>query len=155
MKRRGFLVTACAGPLAAAAAMQDPGLAPARSLRDELAAALRVARPLVVMVSLHGCAFCKVVREHHLVPLARDGLPVVQVDMRSERPVLGFTGELLTHDGLVRAWGIDAAPTLLFFGPGAREVAPRLRGASIPDFYGAYLDERIRTARREFAVTQR
>jgi hypothetical protein len=36
---------------------------------------------------------------------------------------------------------------VLFFGPGAREVAPRLVGLS-PDFYGAYLDQRLDTARR-------
>ncbi|MDF2467243.1 MAG: hypothetical protein K0Q43_5478, partial [Ramlibacter sp.] len=34
------------------------------------------------------------------------------------------------------------------FGKGGREAAPRLEGASIPDFYAAYLDERLRTARR-------
>ena len=33
--------------------------------------------------------------------------------------------------------------------PADKEIAPRLEGASIPDFYGAYLDDRLRTARRD------
>jgi hypothetical protein len=36
---------------------------------------------------------------------------------------------------------------VLFFGKGGSEVAQRLVGASIPDFYGAYLEERLRQAR--------
>jgi len=122
----------------------------ARSLADELQAALRLRAPLVVMVSLDGCVFCGVVRDHHLLPLlAQGGQPIVQVDMRRETPVVDLAGQRRTHDQLVRAWGVKAAPTLLFLGPDGREIAPRLQGASIPDFYGAYLEERLQTARRE------
>ena len=102
----------------------------------------------MVLVSLEGCAFCKVVRSNYLGPMhQREGLAAVQIDMRSNAPVQDFQGVATTHDALVRAWGVRLAPTVLFFGPGGVEVAERLRGASIPDYYGAYLDERIRTAR--------
>lgn len=74
---------------------------------------------------------------------------MVQVDMRSDTTLVDFAGQRRTHDQLVRSWSVDAAPTVLFFGRGGREIAPRLRGASIPDFYGAYLDDRIQIARRE------
>ncbi len=118
------------------------------SLQAELAAALKAGQPLVVMASLHGCPFCKVVREHYLVPLRRDtGQPVVQLDTGSTMSVLDFAGHATTHDKLLRAWGIKVTPTVLFFGKAGREAAPRLVGASIPDFYGAYLEERLNTAR--------
>jgi hypothetical protein len=39
------------------------------------------------------------------------------------------------------------APTLLFFGPGGREVAERMEGAYLPDFYRAYLEQRLDQAR--------
>lgn len=147
MKRRLLLAAACAAALPVAGRQLEIPLA--ASLADELAAALRVRRPLVVMVSLDGCAYCKVVREQHLLPLrGNDSQPMVQVDMRSQKPVIDLGGQRRTHDELVRAWGVDAAPTVLFLGPGGREIAQRLRGASIPDFYGAYLEERIATARR-------
>lgn len=119
----------------------------ARSLPDELAAALRAGGPLVVMVSLEGCAYCRIVREQYLAPLARQGLAVVQVDWRSSAPLQDFSAQG-THDEAVRRWKIKVAPTLLFFGPGGREVAPRLVGLSNEDFYGAYLDARLEQARQ-------
>jgi thioredoxin-related protein len=121
------------------------------SLQASLAQALQVKQPLVVMVSLHGCPFCKVVRENYLHPLLASGLHVVQVDMRDNRALLDFDGAALTHDAWVRKQGIKLAPTVLFFGAQGREVATRLKGAYLPDFYGAYLDEQLAVARRVVA----
>jgi thioredoxin-related protein len=124
----------------------------ADSLAASLAQALGVKQPLVVMVSLHGCAFCKVVRENYLNPLRTTGLQVVQVDMRDSRLLHDFDGTSLTHDAWVRKQGIQIAPTVLFFGAQGREVAARLKGAYLPDFYGAYLDEQLTVARRVVAT---
>ena len=119
------------------------------SLQDAVAAALTQDSPLIVMVSLEGCPFCKTVRQSYLGPmLLEEKLPIVQVDMRSTRSVLDFQGKATSHDELVRGWKIRVAPTVLFLGTGGRELAPRLAGASLPDFYGAYLDQRITTARQ-------
>lgn len=118
------------------------------SLQEELAQALGRKQPLVVMVSLDGCPFCKVARDHYLAPLRElEGLPVVQLDLRSPRAVRDFKGQATTHDALTRSWRIRVAPTVLLFGRGGVEVAERLTGAYIPDFYGAYLDERLQQAR--------
>lgn len=117
------------------------------SLRDELALALEKGNPLLVMVSLEGCPFCKVARENYLIPLHRQqGLSVVQVDMRSQQAVQDFVGVSQTHDSLIRSWGIKMAPTVLFFGPSGAEIAERLVGAS-SDYYGTYLDNRVSAAR--------
>ena len=118
------------------------------SLLGELASALREGKPLIVMASLAGCPFCKIVRDSYLEPLRREtGQPVVQLDMGSHGLVRDFDGARRSHDEVLRSWAVEVAPTVLFFGPNGREVAPRLAGASIPDFYGAYLDERLRIAR--------
>lgn len=120
----------------------------ADSLPDELARALKIGSPLLVMVSLDGCPFCKVARENYLGPMReQQGLPVVQIDMRSSRAIRDFKGATLTQDQLIRSWNIKVAPTVLFFGAGGVEIAERLVGAYIPDFYGAYLDDRLRLAR--------
>lgn len=121
----------------------------AQSLQAELAAALRAGKPLVVLASLEGCPFCKMARDSYLAPLRQEtGQPMVQIDMGSRQPVRDFGGALSTHEALLRDWRVTVAPTVLFFGPGGRELAPRLAGASIPDFYGAYLDDRLRAAQR-------
>jgi len=118
------------------------------SLRDELAAALARRQPLVVMASLDGCPFCKEARQNYLRPLVeQEGLPVVQVDMRSRQPLRDFLGASSTHDEMVRRWRVNIAPTVLFFGRGGVEVAERMVGGYIPDFYGAYLDQRLAQAR--------
>lgn len=118
------------------------------SLADELARALAAGQPLLVMVSLHRCPWCALVRDHYLAPMhAQDGLPVVQIDMKSAAPTRTVQGEPTTHDALVRAWGVKVAPTVLFLGPGGAEVADRLAGGS-PDFYAAYLDNRLTQARQ-------
>jgi thioredoxin-related protein len=134
-------VLGCAAT-ARAATLHSP-----KSLPDELDRALQRRRPLLVMASLDGCPFCKLVRDSFLAPLqAENGQPIVQLDMGSRAMLEGFDGQATTHDQLLRAWKVTVAPTVLFFGRGGREVAQRLVGASIPDFYGAYLEERLQTA---------
>ncbi len=127
---------------AVAASLPSPA-----SLPQALAAALGQGQPLLVMVSLEGCPFCKIALNNYLLPLRQQqGLPMVQVDMRGRQRIVGFSGPEQTQEALCRSWGIKVAPTLLFFGRDATEVADRLVGASLPDFYGAYLDDRVRTA---------
>lgn len=145
----GALSGLMAGQTLAAAPPPPAPLPLAVALADELRQALAQGQPLVVLVSLAGCPFCKVVAQNFLAPLRRqDGLPVVQVDMRNSRPLRDFAGAGLTHDQVTRAWGIKIAPTLLFFGRNGVEVAERMVGGYLPDFYGAYLDERLQQARR-------
>ncbi len=121
------------------------------SLQAELAKALKSRQPLVVMVSLHRCPWCDEVRNNYLAPMReQDGLPVVQVDMLSPSGTRGVQGEPTTHDALARDWDVKIAPTVLFLGPGGKEVAARLVGGS-PDFYAAYLDNRLAEARKALA----
>jgi len=120
----------------------------AQSLPVELARALKNKQPLIVMVSLDGCVFCRQARQSHLSPMALAGTVIVQVDMRNNQPVLDFAGKLTTHDELTRRWKVSITPTLLFFGPGGKEVAERMEGAYLPDFYGPYLEERMAQGRK-------
>lgn len=151
MKRRALLVLAALVPLAPGRAAGPHAALPApHSLATELRAAIAARQPLVLMVSLQGCPWCEMVRRNYLLPLRREGLPVVQLDMRSDRTVRDFTGSARTHDQLVRAWAVDSAPTLLFFGRAGQEVAPRLVGVA-GDFYGGYLEQRVAQARAAVA----
>jgi hypothetical protein len=122
------------------------------SLPNALATALAAKQPLLVMVSLHGCPFCKVVRENYLHPLRDTGLQIVQIDMRDSKAIVDFDGSTSTQDAWIRKYGIKLAPTVLFFGSQGREVALRLKGAYLPDFYGAYLDEQLLIARKAVAT---
>jgi thioredoxin-related protein len=147
LRRRLLTVTACA-VLAQSASAAQTQLPTALSLPDELRQALATQNPLLVMVSLEGCPFCRVARENYLGPMhERQGLPVVQVDMRSKQLIKNFQGSMQTHDEWIRSMSVKVAPTLLFFGRGGVEIVERMAGGYIPDFYGAYLDERLRQAK--------
>jgi len=147
LARRDFLLAAATLPALLRPA-QAAELPLAHNLQDELASALEKRQPLVVMVSVAGCPFCKVARNNYLAPMhEQDGLPVAQVDMGSRDRLQDFRGVTVTHGDLARLWKIRVAPTVLFFGRGGVEVAERLVGGYIPDFYGAYLDQRLAQAR--------
>lgn len=147
LRRQWLVATASLLLLPGLKAAGLPALPASRSLADELRVALRADKPLVVMVSLEGCVFCRAVRESHLVPMrGQEGLAVVQVDMRSRQLTRDFGGGQMTHDERVRAWNVKVTPTLLFIGRDGAEVAERLSGYS-PDFYSFYLAERLAQAR--------
>ncbi len=152
MKRRRLLAFAGAG-IASVAARAQPGavLPHPQSLAAELARALAARKTLVVMVSLEGCPYCKIVRESYLAPLRAEGQPIVQVEIARALPVLDFQGRATTHEQLAKQWQARVAPTVLFFGREGRMAAPALAGMAIPDFYGAYLQERIDAANRSVA----
>ncbi len=138
-------VVFCAG---AAQAATDAPLPASTSLAKELAQALQRREPLVVMVSLPNCPFCRISRRSHLHPMWKAGLQIVQVDMRSDAQTEDFDGQRISHDALTRRWGTKVAPTLLFIGAGGKEVAERMQGTYLPDFYGPYLQERLEQARK-------
>ena len=116
-------------------------------VRASLTQALARSEPLIVLATLRGCPFCKVARENYLVPELKAGRAITQIHFLLREPVRDLQGDETTHAQLVKQLQIEAAPTLLFFGAGGKEVAPRLVGGSTSDFYGAYLDERIAQAR--------
>jgi len=56
---------------------------------------------------------------------------------------------LTTPAEQARNWKARFTPTVLFFGPDGRELAERLVGIAVPDFYGEYLEARLVEARRK------
>lgn len=126
------------------------GLPTPASLRLAVETAAARGEPLIVMTTLTGCPYCDLVRQHHLMPMVREeGIQAVQFDTRDRsRPVQDFHGQTTTQADLTKAWKARFAPTVLFFGPGGRELAERLVGVAVPDFYGEYLAQRLAQARK-------
>ncbi|WP_300659198.1 thioredoxin fold domain-containing protein [Hydrogenophaga sp.] len=127
-----------------AAALPTPA-----SLRGAAQAAAARGEPLVVMTTLKGCVYCELVRNHYLAPMRREGLLVaVQIDVQDRQYNLqGFAGDTTTPADQARAWKARFTPTVMFFGPDGQELAERLVGVAVPDFYGEYLEARLQEAR--------
>lgn len=106
--------------------------------------------PLVLLISLPGCPYCEMVRRHYLLPARRDsGLQAWQLNISDRStPLVGFDGKATTAAAQIAAWKAGFTPTVLFFGPQGQELAERLVGLGSTDFYGAYLDERLASARK-------
>ena len=127
-----------------AAALPTPA-----SLRGAALAAAARGEPLVVMTTLKGCVYCELVRNNYLAPMRREGLVVaVQLDVQDRQSNLqGFAGDATTPADQARAWKARFTPTVMFFGPDGQELAERLVGVAVPDFYGEYLEARMTEAR--------
>lgn len=124
----------------------------AKLFQTEISAALKMGYPLLVFVSLDNCPFCKIAKNNYLVPLMNEQrVPIVQLNFRYAALVTDWHGKTLSQDQLIRASAVKVAPTVLFLGNDGREIAPRLTGGSTSDFYGTYLDERIRMAQTAIA----
>lgn len=155
LRRRQFC-TVLAGGLAL------PALLPARALAKDTAlpvpaslpAAAKAAaaknEPLVLLVSLPGCPYCELVRRNYLLPARKaSGLHAWQLNITDRTtPLIGFDGKTTTAAAQISAWKAGFTPTVLFFGSRGQELAERLVGVAVPDFYGAYLEARLAAARK-------
>ena len=147
MKRRIALALLAQLPISALA--KDTALPVPASLPQVALAAKTQGQPLVLLISLPGCVYCELVRRSYLMPLlAEIGLQVWQLDVSNRTaPLIGFDGKPTTAAAQANAWKATFTPTVLFFGSQGQELAERLVGIAVPDFYGAYLEQRLVTAR--------
>ena len=152
LSRRRFskiLAASCALPAAWVHAI-DSALPVPTSLPQAALAAKAKGEPLVVLISLPGCVYCELVRRSYLLPARRDSdLQAWQLDINNRStPLTGFDGKPTTAAAQAKAWKATFTPTVLFIGSQGQELAERLVGIAVPDFYGAYLEQRLTTARK-------
>ena len=152
LDRRQFsqLMTLGSALPAAWAHAKDTVLPVPASLRQAALTAKAKSEPLVVLISLPGCVYCELVRRSYLLPARlNDGLQAWQLDVTDKTtPLTGFQGEATTAFSQAKAWKASFTPTVLFLGGQGQELAERLVGIAVPDFYGAYLEQRLVTARK-------
>ncbi len=122
------------------------GLPKVQNLQLALQKAQAKSMPLVVMVTLEGCPYCKVVRQNYLPEYLEKGIPILELDMNSGEAIRGETGLTTSAREWAKDKGIRIAPTLLWLGENGQELVARLTGMSSADFYGAYLDDRMNQA---------
>jgi thioredoxin-related protein len=147
----GWLAAAPAA-LALPVLARDSALPVPASLQAAAKAATDQREPLVLLVSLPGCPYCELVRRSYLLPMRAEGLHAWQIDVTDKRtPVRDFTGAPATGAQLARRWNATFTPTVLFFDARGQELAARLLGIAVPEFYGFYLQEAVATARKKLS----
>ena len=151
LQRRHFSAALAGGLLLPGLVLaKDTALPVPVSLPGAAQTAAAKKEPLVILVSLPGCPYCEVVRRNYLLPARNEtGLQAWQLNITDKAtPLVGFDGKATTAAAQVAAWKAGFTPTVLFLGPQGQEIAERLVGLGSNDFYGAYLDERLATARK-------
>jgi thioredoxin-related protein len=156
--RRGF-TAALAGSLAlpalawqAKVRVKVSTLPVPTSLPEVARQAAKQGGPLVLLISLPGCPYCELVRRNYLLPARNEsGLEAWQLHISdNSAPLIGFDAKATTAAAWTKTWKATFTPTVLFLGPEGQKLAEPLVGVAVPDFYGAYLDERLEMARTAF-----
>lgn len=156
-RRRAVMALTALAAAVALPAHSETALPTPTSLRQAGQAAAAQGEPFVLLVSLPGCPYCELARRNYLLPgRAYSGLHAWQINVNDK------TTRLEGFDGLPRSPAEEArtrralfTPTVLFLGPDGQELAERLVGVASPDFFGAYLDQRLATARQTLARSAR
>jgi len=116
--------------------------------------------PIMVYFASRYCPYCGEVEALYLRPMQSRGdferrvlLRVVIVE--SDDPLRDFTGEMTRHEAFARREAALFTPTIRFYGPDGKELAPAVRGYSSADYYLGELEQAIDAAvarlRRETA----
>lgn len=107
---------------------------------------------VVVLFSLPDCAYCVKVRQQSLMHIPSDStykgkVTVYEIDFSDDRKTfVWFDGRKYTGKTLAAPLNVKFSPTVMVFNSKGAVAGKPLLGASLPEFYGAYLDELIRVA---------
>lgn len=152
------LALSIAGAACAAAAVPERVHLPAPDdLGADGALAEKRGKPLLLLFSLPGCAYCDVVRRNYLLPLTRDGhaqeRPVVrELEIGATASLIGFGKARTSGSALAAHYKVRVAPTVLLLDAAGKLLAPPLIGGDVSGMYGAYLDGALDEAQRNMAA---
>lgn len=139
-----FAAAACAGT--------DGQVTLAADLRKDAETARKQGVPILLFYSLKGCPYCEVIRTSHLLPMQREATAdrtrviIRQINLQDGTPLRDFAGRTTTHREYSQAQKISFAPVVTLVDGDGKALADPLKGAMLPDFYGAHLDDAIALA---------
>jgi thioredoxin-related protein len=123
------------------------------ALADNLAAASAEAtgarQPIMLFFTQPGCVFCERARRQYIRPLASTpdwNSRTRSIEVSRAQKLRGFDGLESTGAEIARRYGVRVYPTVVFVDSGGVVLAAPVEGFTVPDFYGAYLEERLQQA---------
>ena len=127
------------------------------NLQREAAQAHAERKAFLLMFSLPGCSYCRVVRRNYLMPLLRDAAPtdrpvIREVQITSRESLTGFDGKPTTQAALATQYGVQVAPTVIVVNAEGELLADPIVGGDNNGFYSAYLDRALEAAAKQFSA---
>ena len=107
---------------------------------------------VVILFSVPDCAYCEKVRQQSLRHIHTDlnyrgRVAVYEIDFTDDRKAfIWFDGKRYTGKALAAPLNVKFSPTVMVFNAKGAVAGKPLLGAGLPEFYGSYLDELIRSA---------
>jgi thioredoxin-related protein len=134
--------------VAGAASLEIPQ---AMDLKKQGQVAKRRHTPVMLVIISDSCPYCQKLEEEILRPLLLSGeyddriqLQVLNQDRPDYR--VDFDGKKRSPDVIAARYEVQLVPTVLLLGPDGEELAERLIGINVVDFYWAYLELAIEEA---------
>ncbi|HHJ13437.1 MAG TPA: hypothetical protein ENJ79_03545 [Gammaproteobacteria bacterium] len=132
----------------------------ALDLAAEAAQARRDCVPLLLEFATTSCEWCQLLEREVLDPTRRNPDYRSRAHMRKllldgDRMLRDFDGSLTAPQHLAARYRVELTPTVLFLDTEGQELAERLVGVGLLDFYGAYLDRSLEQAAKALRETGR
>ncbi|WP_303903074.1 thioredoxin family protein [Thiohalomonas denitrificans] len=107
--------------------------------------------PLLMMFYAEHCYYCTRVEEDFLEPMLISGdytekVIIRRVDLENLRRITDFDGTSVSVSDFAGRYEVRVTPTLVYVDSDGRQLAENMVGLTTPDFYGDYIDRRIKTA---------
>lgn len=107
---------------------------------------LQSQKPLLILFSMEGCAYCEFVVEEHLKPMLRnqdylDKVIIRRVMTDDYDDVIDFDGTKISSLNFSARYGAYVTPTIAFLDHNGNELSTRILGVRNTEFYGGELDE--------------
>ena len=152
------LARACAVTLAAALfAFSVHAIEVTQNLAADGAIAAQQSKPLLLFFTQPGCSYCERARAAYVRHLAIDPAYTSRAIFREVsigKLVAGFDGQRRTGSTVARAQGVTLYPTIIIVDASGKQLAPPLRGYTVPDFYAASIDSRLDEAAKTLRIAQ-
>ena len=109
--------------------------------------------PMLLFFHATYCTYCRTVDEEFLQDMAEGEayagrLLIRRVEIDSDTPEIDWQGTSYTPVEFASLQGVQLVPQVMYFAPDGRQVVDELKGVTVPDFYPAYLDQRLEAAER-------
>lgn len=111
-------------------------------------------KPILILFSMEGCAYCQYVEEEHLKPMLRnqayrDKVIIRRIMTDNHNDLIDFDGNKISALDLSDRYGSFLTPTVVFLNHQGAQLSQRLLGVSNTEFYGGDLDQRLETSLRK------
>jgi len=124
------------------------------NLQRDAQLSLKTQKPLLILFSMEGCAYCEFVEEEHLKPMLRnqdylDKVIIRRVMTDDHDDVIDFDGTKISSLNFSARYGAYITPTVVFLSHEGVELSSRVLGVRNTEFYGGELDEGVEISLRK------